>query len=120
MRDDIYAEIEQERLKQDPQVGLECDVYSSEVWWFMIQRQRWELGPMRDRLVQVAALAVEAIESLDRKAKSEGMSGAASDTPQAKNSCNKHVDCAAADDKTKENDKPYHCHDDCCEDCFGS
>jgi hypothetical protein len=52
-------------------------------------------------------------------------------------SCNRHGDCAAADAKAKEryledqklpwrerNDalRPYadHCHDDCCEDCFGS
>jgi hypothetical protein len=52
-------------------------------------------------------------------------------------SCNRHDDCDAADAKAKarfdeDRKKPYreqrenlcpyaeHCHDDCCEDCFGS
>lgn len=37
-------------------------------------------------------------------------------------SCNRHADCGAADARAVENGRPRadHCHDDCCEDCFGS
>ncbi len=38
------------------------------------------------------------------------------------NSCNLHVDCAAADLLAKQTGQRLyadHCHDDCCEDCFG-
>lgn len=38
-------------------------------------------------------------------------------------SCNKHTDCDAADTAAKargEERGAVHCHDDCCEDCFGS
>ena len=55
----------------------------------------------------------------------------------AKRTCNRHWDCDEADKKAKERyeenlKKPWgereriyspfidHCHDDCCEDCFGS
>ena len=36
-------------------------------------------------------------------------------------SCNRHLDCDAADAKVKAEGGFYasHCHDDCCEDCFG-
>jgi hypothetical protein len=38
-----------------------------------------------------------------------------------KNSCNRHLDCEAANEKAKELGRLWaeHCHDDCCEDCFG-
>lgn len=37
-------------------------------------------------------------------------------------SCNKHIDCDAADAaaQAKGERGAVHCHDDCCEDCFGS
>ncbi len=44
-------------------------------------------------------------------------------------SCNRHVDCKAANDRwlrdhgtTKRWKIPvnFHCHDDCCEECFGN
>ena len=42
--------------------------------------------------------------------------------PEPRNSCNRHSDCKAADEKARS--KGYfgadHCHDDCCEDCFGN
>lgn len=36
--------------------------------------------------------------------------------------CNLHADCAEANKAAQLNGKPWanHCHDDCCEDCFGS
>jgi hypothetical protein len=36
--------------------------------------------------------------------------------------CNLHTDCDAADAKMPAHISKYaaHCHDDCCEDCFGS
>lgn len=39
--------------------------------------------------------------------------------------CNRHSDCDAADEAVKvKTGNPYmsadHCHDECCEDCFGS
>jgi hypothetical protein len=35
--------------------------------------------------------------------------------------CNRHDDCDAADAKARERGRyADHCHDDCCEDCFGS
>lgn len=41
-----------------------------------------------------------------------------------KRSCNRHDDCDSADAKAIERGSKYgaaeHCHDDCCEDCFGS
>lgn len=43
---------------------------------------------------------------------------------QRSNSCNRHKDCDAAEAKERESGyEPganFHCHDDCCEDCFGS
>jgi hypothetical protein len=45
--------------------------------------------------------------------------------PAGSNSCNRHVDCAIAVQlwKEKHNGQApgvnFHCHDDCCEDCFG-
>jgi hypothetical protein len=39
------------------------------------------------------------------------------------NTCNRHKDCSAAREKAiKEGRNPYIicCHDDCCDDCFGS
>lgn len=41
----------------------------------------------------------------------------------AENTCNRHTDCAAANEKAKAQGHYFgadHCHDDCCEDCFGS
>jgi hypothetical protein len=37
-------------------------------------------------------------------------------------SCNRHDDCDEADAKAREEGRYFadHCHDDCCEDCFGS
>lgn len=46
----------------------------------------------------------------------------AKEAPADKNSCNRHVDCAAADAKARAKGRGLgaeHCHDDCCEDCFG-
>ena len=42
--------------------------------------------------------------------------------PTFSNSCNRHDDCRAADAKARERGAfaASHCHDDCCEDCFGS
>jgi hypothetical protein len=42
----------------------------------------------------------------------------------ARRTCNRHRDCDAADAKVRastngERDWADHCHDDCCEDCFG-
>jgi hypothetical protein len=39
-----------------------------------------------------------------------------------KRTCNRHDDCDAADAKAKAAGQSFvdHCHDDCCEDCFGS
>lgn len=36
--------------------------------------------------------------------------------------CNRHRDCDVADVKARESGRLYaeHCHDDCCEECFGS
>lgn len=36
-------------------------------------------------------------------------------------SCNLHVDCDAADARARDKGRwrAKHCHDDCCEDCFG-
>jgi hypothetical protein len=36
--------------------------------------------------------------------------------------CNRHKDCDAADAKAKEKGRlgAEHCHDECCDDCFGS
>jgi hypothetical protein len=44
-------------------------------------------------------------------------------TPPKVVSCNKHTDCDAADARARaqgEERGAVHCHDDCCEDCFGS
>jgi len=45
---------------------------------------------------------------------------------KASNSCNRHVDCEMAEKVWKSKHEQqfvpanFHCHDDCCEDCFGS
>ena len=44
-------------------------------------------------------------------------------SPAISNSCNRHSDCKAADEKAKETGARFgasHCHDDTCEDCFGN
>lgn len=52
-------------------------------------------------------------------------------TVVVKRTCNRHDDCDAADERARtKGPKDYygrpqfsradHCHDDCCEDCFGS
>lgn len=48
--------------------------------------------------------------------------GAVPAVPAAARSCNKHDDCAAADAAAEAAGKPrpYHCTDECCEECFGS
>lgn len=42
--------------------------------------------------------------------------------PSSPPTCNKHIDCDAADAaaQAKGERGAVHCHDDCCEDCFGS
>ena len=42
--------------------------------------------------------------------------------PKESRSCNMHTDCNAADElsKQKYNRKATHCHDEDCDDCFGS
>jgi hypothetical protein len=41
-------------------------------------------------------------------------------TPAKKRSCNRHDDCDAADALAKSKGRSTdHCHDSCCEDCFG-
>lgn len=37
-------------------------------------------------------------------------------------SCNRHLDCDAADRAAQERgaSRASHCHDDCCEECFGN
>ncbi len=42
--------------------------------------------------------------------------------PPGPRTCNRHYDCDYADMKAKARGSYYgadHCHDDCCEDCFG-
>lgn len=42
--------------------------------------------------------------------------------PVVRNSCNRHSDCKAADEKARAKGATFgasHCHDDECEDCFG-
>ena len=41
--------------------------------------------------------------------------------PGAKRTCNRHKDCNTADEKARAAGRSFadHCHDDCCEDCFG-
>lgn len=43
-------------------------------------------------------------------------------TFEPSNSCNRHDDCAKADEAAKSEGKfgATHCHDDCCEECFGN
>jgi hypothetical protein len=83
-RDAIYQEIETERRSQDRQWGgpWHDDTHSPLDWWLFINRQ-WERGGddtrvshavglagwhanVRGRFVKIAALAVAAIESIDR------------------------------------------------------
>lgn len=42
--------------------------------------------------------------------------------PTKPRECNRHTDCDAADVKAREAGRSFadHCHDDCCEDCFGN
>lgn len=42
-------------------------------------------------------------------------------TPRQKRTCNRHADCdkADAESEAKRGRRAEHCHDDCCEDCFG-
>lgn len=44
------------------------------------------------------------------------------DTEVPKRECNRHFDCDEADRKAREAGYPRaeHCHDECCEDCFGN
>ena len=42
--------------------------------------------------------------------------------PSQIRSCNRHVDCDVADEKARAEGRfgADHCHDGCCEDCFGA
>lgn len=43
-------------------------------------------------------------------------------TPAGRRSCNRHIDCGAADAIARANGRRFgaeHCSDPCCEDCFG-
>ena len=48
-------------------------------------------------------------------------------TVEPKRSCNRHADCAKAEEEVMARFKierwqisiSFHCHDECCEDCFG-
>lgn len=43
------------------------------------------------------------------------------DATAKRNTCNRHADCNAADAKMRAaGGRAEHCHDECCEDCFGS
>lgn len=58
-------------------------------------------------LRQVAARAIEIVAKIENP------------PPRT---CNRHNDCDAADAKARAAGKHFasHCHDECCEDCFGS
>jgi hypothetical protein len=80
---EIFTKIEQEREKQDLQWGgaLHDDEHSLEDWIDFIDAQinraeeceSTNLLCARERLIKVAALAVAAIESLDRKISKDGI-----------------------------------------------
>jgi hypothetical protein len=76
-REQIFSEIEAERIRQDSQWGgaQHDDTHSVENWSEYIDKQTYyanecgdsDLADARQRFVKAAALAVAAIESIDRR-----------------------------------------------------
>lgn len=72
-RDDIYAEINKERSRQDLLTGQECDDKRTKYEWLMFINQkcvcRWKRDEItfRQCLIKIAALCVAALESDIRK-----------------------------------------------------
>ena len=60
--------------------------------------------------------AIQALDALELAKR-----GAVTEPSEAKRSCNRHIDCGAAEARALAAGRrwPDHCHDDCCEDCFG-
>lgn len=139
---EVLAEIGKERERQDVKWGEQnhqdgtggqmrefaamvargwCDKQhetNSETWLDILNEEMAEAfaesdeAKLRKELVQVAAVAVAWIEAIDRRQERR---------KQAMKSCNRHNDCEAADEEARYKGYLYaeHCHDDCCEECFG-
>ena len=71
----IFEEIKQERARQDEQWGgaEHDDQHSSSLFMSLVEKQAYKActpngdGKFRERFIKIAALAVAAVESIDRK-----------------------------------------------------
>jgi hypothetical protein len=68
-KDSAIADVLAERKRQDAQWGgpVHDDGHDNDEWAEFIARQMWRFRRKRENFVKVAALAVAAIESIDRK-----------------------------------------------------
>jgi hypothetical protein len=71
----VIGEIAAERNKQDAEWGgpAHDDTHSVADWFSFMAHQEnlWVAGEERYRLIKIAALAIAAVESIDRKGKSD-------------------------------------------------
>lgn len=86
--------------------GLDVDGYKDEIGAIdaLVRQALINCGP--EIKSKIEAAVAEALKHLDLVART----------------CNRHDDCDAADEKVRKMGRQYaeHCHDDCCEECFGS
>jgi len=70
----------------------------------------------------VSRIFGDALRDLDRAIDAAAPTSPAKPAPARNRSCNRHDDCDAADAaaRAKGHLSAEHCHDECCEDCFGN
>lgn len=88
---------------------MSCPHSSVLAFSWLAVRQRWGWNLARVLRRTYAATRVQAMTEEKPESKE-------------KNTCNRHLDCEAANEKARQAGRfaADHCHDDCCEDCFGS
>jgi hypothetical protein len=60
------------------------------------------------------------IMNLGEHVTGEVITGGGKATERTVRTCNRHIDCDIADEEAaKRGKRTDHCHDECCEDCFG-
>jgi hypothetical protein len=77
----VIEEIKQERIRQDEQWGgaEHDDQHSSSLFMSLIEKQAYKAytpngdGKFRKRFIKIAALAIAAVESIDRKETSDDL-----------------------------------------------
>lgn len=116
-------------LKQGRKEGREAQKQDDLAAVEAMRKRLLEEAEMRDYSNSFDAAVERACNEIAARIKGESLTGSSS-TEQASNdadedkpiarSCNLHVDCNLADEQARKRGRfASHCHDDCCEECFG-